>query len=97
MRWPDVMARNHTQILEADRRSGRSRIVKGHHNLTTQNGLTGEIQRHIMNPTRLVASLASTMTLSPVRQVSLHVFKSGADELYQRYRADEELLQVVRT
>lgn len=71
-------------------------IVKGHHNLTTQNGQTGEMSAAHHESTRLVGIIDQYDELV-TGQTGLTPMSSNQDltQLYQRYRADEELLQVV--
>ncbi|HEY6288787.1 MAG TPA: HD domain-containing phosphohydrolase, partial [Nitrospiraceae bacterium] len=71
-------------------------IVKGHHHLTTQNGQTGEMSAAHHESTRLVGIIDQYDELV-TGQAGLTPMSSNQalTQLYQRYRDDEELLQVV--
>jgi hypothetical protein len=71
-------------------------IVKGHHNLTMQIGQTGETSAAHQESTRLVGIIDQYDELV-TGQTGLTPMSSNQalTQLYQRYRDDEELLQVV--
>ena len=71
-------------------------IVKGHHNLTTQIGQTGETSAAHHESTRLVGIVDQYDELV-TGQTGLTPMSSNQalTQLYQRYRADEELSQIV--
>jgi hypothetical protein len=71
-------------------------IVKGHHNLTTQIGQTGETSAAHHESTRLVGIIDQYDELVTGHTGLTPMSSNQAlTQLYQRYRADEDLLQVV--